>query len=459
MTTKDAGTWHNWAGNQTADPHAVHKPTSAGEIGDIIRAAASSGRTVRPLGAGHSFTAVAVTNGLRVQLDEMSGLVSVDEDGAGHVTATFRAGTRLRDVPGLLRPKGLALPNQGDVDPQSLAGAISTGTHGTGLGWTGFAGMVRGFRIVGADGVERHCHAAAGGEEAELFRLATLGLGMFGVVTEVTLSAVPAFHLAADERPEDFDEVRTTFAERVRHTDHMEFYWFPGTSTALVKENTRIKDQDLPAWREGKAAQGFRTPGRATRVLSGFSDEVINNAGLLGVCELSRRAPKLTRRLNELAARTVSKRRYVDEAHKVFVSPRRVRFTEMEYAVPLESLSDVLDEVRTTIDRHRAWVSFPLEIRAAAADYVPLSTAYGRESAYIAVHRYHREPYRDYFALLEPIFKEAGGRPHWGKLHTLTNEDLRERYPLFDEVADLRRRVDPEGIFLNDHLKAMFDPE
>ncbi len=458
MTTKDTGTWSNWAGNQTATPHAVHRPGTAGEIGDIVRAAASSGRTVRPLGAGHSFTPVAVTDGLRVQLDEMSGLLSVDKDASGHVTVTLRAGTRLRDVPGLLRPRGLALANQGDVDPQSLAGAISTGTHGTGLGFTGFAGMVRGFRIVGADGVERRCDASSGGEAGEIFRLATLGLGMFGVITEVTLSAVPAFHLAADERAEDFDEVRTTFAERVRHTDHMEFYWFPGTDTALVKENTRIRDHDVPAWLAGHADDGFRRPGRATRALSGFSDEVINNAGLLGVCELSRRVPSLTRRLNDFAARTVSERRYIDEAHEVFVSPRRVRFREMEYGIPLETLPDVLDEIRTTIDRNRAWVSFPLEIRAAAADYVPLSTAYGRESAYVAVHRYHREPYREYFALIEPILKAAGGRPHWGKLHTLTNADLRERYPLFDEVADLRRRVDPDGVFLNDHLRELFDP-
>lgn len=438
--------WSNWARTQTCVPGTVHQPADAGEIGRIIRDARSSQSTVRPLGAGHSFTPVAVTDGHRIQLDNMAGFVGRDDD-AG--TVTLRAGTRLRDVPGILRPQGLALANQGDVDPQAVAGAVSTGTHGTGLGFTGFAGMVKGFRIVGADGEEIHAYEGAPGVAGELFRLARLGLGVFGVLTELTLESVPAFRLAADEHAEDFDEVRRTFPERVAAVDHMEFYWFPGTDLALVKENTR-----LPGIENADGSPTSRLLNRAGEFIS---DEVVNNAGLLAVCELAKATPKLTRRLNALAAKIVSTRRYVDDAHKVFVSPRRVRFSEMEYAVPLESLPDVLDEVRRTIDRHRAWVSFPMEIRAAKGDDVALSTAYGRDSAYIAVHRYYREDYREYFKLLEPIFLAAGGRPHWGKLHTLGAEQLRERYPLFDDVAELRRRVDPDGVFLNDHLRDLFD--
>lgn len=438
--------WSNWAGTQTCVPGTVHHPSDAAEIGRIVREAAASKSTVRPLGAGHSFTPVAVTDGHRVQLDNLSGFVGADRE-AG--TVTLKAGTRLRDVPGILRPRGLALANQGDVDPQALAGAVSTGTHGTGVNFTGFAGMVRGFRLVGADGNEIHAHAGADGVAGELFRLGRLSLGVFGVLTEITLDGVPAFRLSADEHAEDFDEVRRTFADRVRGVDHMEFYWFPGTDLALVKENTRLPGV------EDMASAG--DPGLLGRAGTFVAEEIINNAGLLAICETAKAAPSLTRRLNALAAKTVSTRRYVAEAHKVFVSPRRVRFAEMEYAVPLESLSDVLDEVRRTIDRHRAWVSFPLEIRAAKGDDVALSTAYDRDSAYIAVHRYHREDYREYFDLLEPIFLAAGGRPHWGKLHTLGADQLRERYPLFDEFASLRRRLDPEGLFLNDHLRGLFE--
>ena len=439
-------TWSNWAGTQTCVPSTVHQPADAGEVGRIVRDAVASGSTVRPLGAGHSFTPVAVTDGHRVQLDKMTGFVGSDAD-AG--TVTLQAGTRLRDVPGILRPRGLALANQGDVDPQALAGAVSTGTHGTGLGFTGFAGMVKGFRIVGADGEEVHAYDGAPGTAGDLFRLGRLSLGIFGVITELTLEGVPAFRLSADEHAENVDEVRRTFPERVAAVDHMEFYWFPGTDLALVKENTRLPGVE--------GMESANDPGLLGRAGEFIADEVINNAGLLAMCEAAKAAPKLTRKLNAFAAKTVSTRRYVDEAHKVFVSPRRVRFSEMEYAVPLDSLPEVLDEVRRTIDRHHAWVSFPLEIRAAKGDDVALSTAYGRDSAYIAVHRYHREEYREYFDLLEPIFLAAGGRPHWGKLHTLGAEQLRERYPLFDDVAQLRRRLDPNGVFLNDHLRGLFE--
>ncbi|MEJ6020512.1 D-arabinono-1,4-lactone oxidase [Corynebacterium sp. H113] len=457
--------WSNWSRTQTCEPARVHSPESTHDIAEVIRAAAAQRSQVRPLGAGHSFTPVATTSGHRVQLDNMSGLLHVDREA---MTVTLRAGTRLRDVPALLRPLGLSLANQGDVDPQSVAGAVSTGTHGTGLNFTGFAGMLRGFRIICADAVEYDCYEGAEGRAGELFRLARLGLGVFGVLTELTLDCVPAFHLAADEHPEDFDDVRINFTERVKAVDHMEFYWFPGTSTALVKENTRIPDTELntalPELRathslpsDSPTSQSSGAARMAASTSSFFSEEVLNNGGLLGICELSRAMPRSTRALNRFAASTVSRRKYVDESHRVFVSPRRVRFSEMEYAIALDDLPEVLGEIRSVIDRHRAWVSFPLEIRAAKSDDVALSTAYQRDSAYIAVHRYWKEPYaRYFFDLIEPIFKEAGGRPHWGKLHTLNSADLRERYPLFDDVAKLRSQLDPQGLFLNSHLRELF---
>ena len=428
-----------------ARPSRVLVPHTEAALIREVRAALGAGERIRAVGSGHSFTGIAVAPEVQVDLRSMHGLIDVDPDSR---RVRLRAGTPLWRIPGLLEPFGLAMENLGDIDRQTIAGAVSTGTHGTGLGYTGFAGMVKGFRIVGVDGEEIHAYEGAEGVAGELFRLARLSLGAFGVITELTLDAVPAFRLAADEHAEDFDEVRRTFPDRVAAVDHMEFYWFPGTDVAPVKENTRVPGI------EGMESDG--DPGLLGRVGEFVADEVINNAGLLAMCEAAKAVPKLTRPLNSFAAKTVSERRYVAEAHKVFVSPRRVRFSEMEYAVPLETLPEVLDEVRRTIDRHRAWVSFPLEVRAAGADDVALSTAHGRDSAYIAVHRYHREDHSDYFKLLEPIFLAAGGRPHWGKLHTLGAEQLRERYPLFDEVAALRREVDPDGVFLNDHLRDLF---
>lgn len=440
--------WQNWSRTQSCNPSYIHQPSDAAGVSAVIEAAKADGTSVRPLGAGHSFTPVATTEGHRIQLDRYSGLVDLDTE---NKTVTLRAGTRLRDIPGILRPLGWALPNQGDVDPQSLAGAISTGTHGTGLGFTGFAGTVRGFRIVTADGVEKHCHAGASGEEAELYRLARLGLGVFGVMTEVTMDIVPAFDLRADEHREDFESLRKAFPERCGEADHLEFFWFPGQKEALVKHNTRT----APAPRRRRPTPGT-VRHRLGQVRSFVDEELLGNIGLKAICEVSAKFPAATGALNKFATNAVPERIYSDEAHRVFVSPRRVKFAEMEYSVPLEAAPDVLDEIRSVLEAKNIQVSFPIEVRAAGADDVALSTAYGRDSAYIAIHRYFKEPYREYFDLIEPIFKAHEGRPHWGKLHTLRAADLAERYPLFDEVAALRDKVDPEGLFLNPHLRSLF---
>ncbi|MDO5029623.1 MAG: D-arabinono-1,4-lactone oxidase [Corynebacterium sp.] len=439
--------WSNWARTQSCTPSCTHQPQDAEGIASVIRTAAAEGSTVRPMGAGHSFTSVATTDGHRVQLDRCAGLVSLDTD---NQTATLRAGTRLRDTPSILRPMGWALPNQGDVDPQSLAGAISTGTHGTGLGFTGFAGTVKGFKIVTADGVERHCHPGAEGIDGELYRLGRLGLGIFGVLSEVTMSVVPAFDLRADEHREDFEFLRNSFAERCKSADHLEFFWFPGQREALVKHNTRIPPQQ----RRRPSRSGLRR--RIGKLRTYFNDEVVNNMGLMACCEVAKAIPATTDAINRLATNTVPERQYEDEAHKVFVSPRRVRFAEMEYSVPLEAVGEVLGEIRSALERKKMKISFPVEVRSASADDVPLSTAFGRDSAYIAVHRYWKENFREYFQLIEDIVKAHEGRPHWGKLHTLTSADFAERYPLFDEVVSLREKLDPKGMFLNDHLRGIF---
>lgn len=441
-----SATWHNWGRTEQCQPSKIHQPGSLEKISAVINTAREAGSTVRPLGAGHSFTPVAATDGHRIQLDNYAGLVHLDEEAK---TVTLRAGTRLRDIPGLLRPLGWALANQGDVDPQALAGAVSTGTHGTGLNFTGFAGMVRSFKIVGSDGVEHFCSPGADEHGRELYRLARVGLGLFGVLTEITLDAVPAFDLHADEHREDFTAMRTSFVERCKETDHLEFYWFPNTEYALVKENTRVpaaKRHDVKATWKHKLDE-FGTF---------IDEEIINNGGLLAVCELAKAKPNLTPALNNFAAKAVAQRTYTDEAHRVFVSPRRVKFAEMEYAVPLESVSEVLADLKRTIESSNLKISFPVEVRSASKDDVALSTAYGRDSAYIAVHRYWKEDHREYFRLVEPIFKATGGRPHWGKIHTLSNDDLRERYPLFDEVAALRSKVDPDGMFLTPYLRNLF---
>jgi L-gulonolactone oxidase len=295
---------------------------------------------------------------------------------------------------------------------------------------------VVGLRIALADGSVVDCSAA---ENADLFQAARVGLGALGVLTEVTLQCVPAFLLAAEEHPEPLDAVLDGFEQRMSAADHVEFYWFPHTDTALVKSNRR-----LPL-----------TAGRVpvSRWRSLVDDELLANGVFAGTCLAGAVVPRVIPPANRLAAHLVSDRSYTDLSYRVFTAPRRVRFREMEYAVPRDELPDVLRAIRTLISA-RGWrISFPLEIRVAAADDVWLSTAYHRPTAYVAVHRYYREPFAEYFTAVEDLFVGVAGRPHWGKLHTRDAEYFRRAYPAFDDVLRIRAEVDPGGVFVNPYLE------
>lgn len=433
MTT----TWHNWSRAQTAHPQAFVQPATEAELVGVVRDAAARGLHVKTVGAGHSFTPAAVTDGVLVNLDNLTGLVHVDKDA---MEVTFLAGTRLRDIPGLLRPHGLALANQGDVDPQSLAGALSTSTHGTGVGFTGFAGMVRGLRIVTADGV---VHDAGPGDP--LFECGRVSIGALGVLTQVRMAVVDTFILSAVEKAEPLGPVVENFTALAHEVDHLEYYWFHGTSVAHVKRNTRhpLSDRD-------------NVPGSVPRWKSVIDDELVSNAAYGAMCRVMSVAPKTTGFFNRVSAGALAQREYADVAHDVFVSKRRVRFNEMEYSVPLADAPEVLAEVHPAIDACGIPVGFPIEVRATAADDVPLSTAKGRESCYIAAHRYHRDDYRQFFRVLEPILVAAGGRPHWGKHHTLGFAELSAVHEDLTTVAALRSQVDPDGMFRNPYVDRVF---
>jgi L-gulonolactone oxidase len=430
------GDWRNWAGNQRCRPAAISSPATTEELAAAVERAAGQGLRVKAVGAGHSFTAIATTDGVQLRPDRLTGLVSADPATG---LATFRAGTRLRDVPALLAPYGLAMENLGDIDVQTIAGAIATGTHGTGAGFGGLAAQVEGLTLVQADGSVVCCSAS---ERPDLFAAARVGLGAFGVLATVTLSCPPAFVLQADESPMPLAEVLERFDELADGNDHFEFYWFPHTDVALTKRNNRLPADapaaPLPAWKS-------------------YLDDVVLSNGLFELTNrLGHRAPATVPTLNRVAARALGARRYRDASHRVFVTPRRVRFREMEYAVPRASAVGVLREIRALIERRGWHVSFPIEVRVAAADDIWLSTAYRRETAYIAVHEYHRVPGEGYFHGVEDIASAVDGRPHWGKLHFLDAPALAARYPRFDEAAALRGRLDPERRFSNPYLDTVF---
>jgi L-gulono-1,4-lactone dehydrogenase len=433
-------TWQNWAGTATMDPARRYWPKAAGAISDAVKDAAAAGLTVRALGSGHSFTPAAVTAGAALDLSGWTGIASADTESG---LVTVRSGTTLRALNADLDALGLAMPNLGDIDAQTISGAISTGTHGTGARFGGIATQVQALELVMADGsLVRACAT----QTPDLFAAARVSIGALGVIATVTLRCVPAFRLAAAEFPMPLDEVVGRFDELARDNDHFEFFWFPYGRNALVKLSNQLPvngavhnahppvPPPMPQWRRF------------------FEYEVMENATFGALCRTGRAVPSLVRPLGKLAAATLSRRSYSDDSHRVFVTPRRVRFVESEYAVPREAILDVLAELRQAVPRLRHPVMFPVEVRVTAADDIWLSTAYGRDSAYIAIHQYLRMPYQEYFAAFEAIVTAAGGRPHWGKMHTLDAGHLGARYPRFADFLRIRDEVDPDRRFASPYL-------
>jgi FAD-linked oxidoreductase len=423
--------WSNWAGNQRMQPVRVVRPSNVDEIAAAVKQAGVDGLRVKAIGSGHSFTAIGLTDGVLLDMSSYSGLISADP-ATGLVTA--QAGLPLSRLNALLQDAGLGLTNMGDIDVQTVSGAVSTGTHGTGRSSAGFGAQVAALELVLADGSVVTCSAT---ERPELFAAARVGLGALGVISTVTFQAEKAFVLEADERPMPLDDVLDGFFDLVSSNEHFEFYWFPHTDIALTKRNNRTDAALRPL----------------TRVKAYVDDELLANGAFGLTCRLGSRMPAVIPRLNKVAARALSGRTYIDAAPKVFTSPRRVRFCEMEYAVPQAVLPDLFRELRTLPERHGLTVSFPVEVRVAPADDVTLSTASGRDSAYIAVHMFKGTAYEPYFREVEKLYEAVGGRPHWGKLHTLGAAQLRERYPRFEEFVGLRDTLDPERRFGNAYLE------
>ncbi|MBB3676142.1 D-arabinono-1,4-lactone oxidase [Modestobacter versicolor] len=428
--------WRNWAGNQTATGFDAVHPEGTDAIAAAVRAAVAAGRRVRPIGSGHSFSAIGRPEHVQLVLDRHAGLVDVTADGL----VTVQAGMPLHRLNAELAARGWALTNLGDIDRQTVAGALSTGTHGTGAEFGGLATQLRALELVLADGSVLRCSAT---EAADVFSAARVGLGALGVLSAVTLQAVPAFALRAEEGPASLTELRADFDAFMTSTDHVEFYWFPHTDRCATKRNTRVPMGEvapLPRWR------------------AMWDDEVVANAAFGAVVAAGRVAPPLVRPLARVSARALSARTLTDDAHRVFVSRRRVRFREMEYAVPREAAPQVLGELQRAVDASDWRVPFPVEVRVAAADDAPLSTASGRDTAYVAVHVPARSDPGEYFAAFEAIAGAAGGRPHWGKLHGLDAAALAGRYPRFAEFTALRDRLDPAGVFGNAHLDRVLGP-
>ncbi|WP_405573370.1 FAD-binding protein [Streptomyces sp. NBC_01167] len=430
-TTSTSRTWRNWAGNVSARPAREASPASAEEVADVVRQAAEAGLRVKTAGAGHSFTAVAATDGLLIRPDLLTGIRHIDRTA---MTVTVESGTPLKRLNAALAREGLSLTNMGDIMEQTVAGATSTGTHGTGRESASIAAQIRGLELVTADGSLLTCSEK---ERPEVFAAARIGLGALGVITAITFAVEPIFLLTAHEEPMTFDKVTAEFDALHAENEHFEFYWFPHTGNCNTKRNNRSMGPASP-------------PG----TVSGWiEDELLSNGVFQVVNSVGRAVPATIPAIAKVSSRALSARTYTDIPYKVFTSPRRVRFVEMEYALPRETAVAALREVKAMIERSPLRVSFPVEVRTAPADDITLSTASGRESAYIAVHMYRGTPYQSYFTAVERIMTAHGGRPHWGKVNTRDAEYFAEVYPRFGEFTALRDRLDPGRRFGNDYLR------
>lgn len=414
--------WVNWSGSVRAAA-TVRRPRDEAELAAIVRAA----HMVRPTGAGHSFMPLCETGDTIISLEDMAGALTVAPD---RRSARIPAGWSIKRLTAALWAEGLALANQGDVNPQSLAGAMATGTHGTGRELGNLSSFARGFRLVGADGEARWCDA---GTAPDLFQAQRLSLGLFGIATEIECDVVPGFHLTERIEKRPWGEIRERYHEMATELRHVEFWFFPHADSVILKTLEVTDPCDPPPSTSDMEETAFR--------------RLLNIGALI---------PPLVPTLQRVMMRTEMKGRRRGPAHAIFPSDRTIPFEEMEYEMPVEAGLDALDAVVGWIRRKRLPVSFPFEFRVVAPDDIWMSPMNAGPVAAISMHQYAKMPWQALFKEAETMFRARGGRPHWAKRHTLARRDVDALYPMAERYRMVRREADPEGKFLNGHLAELF---
>ncbi len=418
--------WRNWAGNQRAASAEVLTPGTVDEVAAAVKQASATGRRIKAVGRSHSFSAIARADDIRMSLHRLASPVSIRDK-----SVTVQAGMPMYALNAWLAAHGLAVPNLGDIDGQTVAGAISTGTHGTGLAHSTLASSVEAVTLVTGTGVVLQVDGSD--DDFPAYRL---GIGALGILVEVTLRCVDAFTLLADERPMPLAEVLADLDEHLAANEHCEFFWYPYTGRVQLKRNNTVPADDRPL----------------SKFRHWLDDEFLANELWEGACRLGRSVPAVVPAINAVAARALTARTYTGRSDRVFCTPRRVRFTEMEYEVPRAAMPGLLTAIPRILDRMPFKAQYPVEVRFTGPDDVWLSHGYGRESAYVAVQQYSGSPYEPYFRAFEALCEPVGGRPHWGKLHYRDASSLRKAYPKFDDFLSVRDRVDPGRVFANAYL-------
>lgn len=432
----EAGVWTNWAGDQSCRPAQRQRPRNREELATAVAAAAQAGLKISVPGSGHSFTEAALSDGALIEVGALRGVLDADP-GSGLVKVG--AGTVLADLNAELARLGLAMENLGDIDRQTIAGAISTGTHGTGAALRNISAQVEAVELVLADGSLCSLDAAA---EPELLRAARVGVGALGAIAAVTLRCVPAFVLHRVDTRRPREQVLDEFQASADANDHFELFTFPYSDSALVLERNRVQGPPRPRG----------------RVAAYLNDVVLENWALEALAATGKRLPRAIPTLARLAGRLAGGSQSTDRSDRIFVNDRRVRFTEMEYGVSREHGPEAARRVIEWVRANRYPVFFPIEMRVAAGDDALLSPSHQRDTAYIAVHQYRGMEWRPYFEAVEAIMDSYGGRPHWGKRHFQTAATLAPRYPAWAEFQRARDQLDPGRAFSNEYAERVLGP-
>jgi len=436
MPNEQVERWQNWSGSVQSTPRQIVKPRTVDELVQLIEAYGREGRRVRVAGAGHSFTPLVQSNDVLLSLDGLQGIEKID---AGRGTVTVLGGTRLKSLGEALYAHGLAQENLGDIDVQSISGAISTGTHGTGVRFGTLSTQVECLTLVTATGELLECSPQ---RDPEVFKAAQVSLGMLGVIARVTLRVVPARRLRFQSHRERLADCITNLERYKQENSHFEFFWLPYTE-----------------WVQAKFLNETESPLNGSNLWGSFNKIVLENGVYWLLSECCRLVPRLSSSVSKLSAQAIASVDEINYSHRLFATPRWVRFQEMEYNIPAEHVSAAITEVQDCINQHRFAVHFPLECRFVHSDDIWLSPAYQRDSAYLAVHMYRGMEYKPYFRRVEEIFLRYQGRPHWGKMHTQDTRRLAALYPRWNDFRRVRAALDPQGMFLNDYLRELFDAD
>lgn len=423
----------NWAGNVIWNPSEIAYPSSQEEIQQLVLKAANDRKKIRVLGTGHSFTALCQTEDTLVSLDKYQGLITVD---TGKMQATVKGGTKLNHLGDLLFKEGMAMENLGDIDVQSIAGTISTGTHGTGASFGTISTQVIALQFVNGKGEIISCSET---ENRELFKAAQVSMGALGIITQITLQCVPLYKLGVEMKAAPLEDVLANLQAHLDDNRNFEFFWLPYTNKVATKTS------NIEATSEVDKISFFNY----------WSEYIIENYLFMGICEFGKWFPSKTQAISKLTANLISDSKKTAFSHKIYATPRLVKFREMEYNVPADAYQEVMKDVIKTVNSGKFDVHFPIENRWVKGDDILMSPANGRDSAYIACHVYSNKDCKPYFKALEDIFRAYDGRPHWGKMNTLSPAVIADMYPEFSTFMKHRSEQDPDNIFVSQYMKQL----